>query len=111
MNSIKKLIQKYIGKIQYIVTIINVDLSIQKHQFSTIQQVDEFVNEVNNTPYWMVQKIEKIRTYNFIYNKQILHSPLWVQADGVTEMHNIETYDFSFLKQDKSLINIIRLEK
>jgi len=99
---------KYIGNIQYVVTIINVSLSVEKHQFNTIKQVDEFVDEINNENYWMVQKIEKIRMFDFQYEKNIKHTPLHFQHDAVTEMYNLENWDYSFLKKDKSLNNIIR---
>jgi hypothetical protein len=104
----KQLISKYIGNIQYVVTIINVSLSVQKHKFNTIKEVDEFVDEINNETYWMVQKIEKIRMFDFKYNKEIKHTPLHFQHDVVTEMYNLENWDYSFLKKDKSLNNIIR---
>lgn len=107
-NILKQLISKYIGNIQYIVTIINVNLSVQKHQFNTTKQVDEFVDEINNDTYWMVQKIEKIRMFDFKYDKKIKHTPLHFQHDVVTEMYNLEDWDYSFLKKDKSLNNIIR---
>lgn len=103
----KQLISKYIGNIQYVVTIINVSLSVQKHQFNTIKQVDEFVDEINNDRYWMVQKIEKIKMFDFKYDKKIKHT-LHFQHDVVTEMYNLEDCDYSFLKKDKSLNNIIR---
>lgn len=104
----KQIISKYIGNIQYVVTIINVSLSVQKHKFNTIKEVDEFVDEINNEIYWMVQKIEKIRMFGFKYNKEIKHTPLHFQDDDVTEMYNLENWDYSFLKKDKSLNNIIR---
>lgn len=105
---IKQLLSKYVGNIQYIVTIINVGLEVQIHQFNTTKQVDEFVDEINNDTYWMVQKIEKIRMFDFKYDKKIKHTPLHFQYDSVTEMYNLEDWDYSFLKKDKSLNNIIR---
>jgi hypothetical protein len=105
---IKQLISKYIGNIQYIVTIINVELSVQKHQFNNTKQIDEFVDEINNERYWMVQKIEKIKIFDFKYNKKIKHTPLFTQHNTVTEMYNLNDWDYSFLKKDKNLNNIIR---
>lgn len=105
---IKQLISNYIGDIQYVVTIINVSLSVQKHKFNTAKQVDEFVDEINNDTYWMVQKIEKIRMFDFKYEKKIKHTPLHFQHDTVTEIYNLEDWDYSFLKKDESLNNIIR---
>ncbi len=107
-NTYKKYKAKYIGNIQYVVTIINVSLSVQKHQFNTTKQVDEFVDEINNDTYWMVQKIEKIRMFDFQYDKNIKHTPLHFQHDAVTEMYNLEDWDYAFLKKDKSLTNISR---
>jgi len=107
-NTYKKYKAKYIGNIQYVVTIINVSLSVQKHQFNTTKQVDEFVDEINNDTYWMVQKIEKTRMFDFQYDKNIKHTPLHFQHDAVTEMYNLEDWDYSFLKKDKSLTNISR---
>ena len=104
----KQIISKYIGNIQYVVTIINVSLSVQKHKFNTIKEVDEFVDEINNEIYWMVQKIEKIRMFDFKYDKKVKHTPLHFQHDAVTEMYNLEDWDYSFLKKDESLKNIIR---
>jgi len=107
-NILKQLISKYFGNTQYVVTIINVSLSVQKHKFNTIKHVDEFVDEINNETYWMVQKIEKIRMFDFKYNKEIKHTPLYFQHDAVTEMYNLEDWDYSFLKKDESLKSIIR---
>jgi hypothetical protein len=109
IKHIKQLISKYIGDIQYIVTIINVSLSVQKHQFNTTKQVDEFVDEINDDTYWMIHKIDKIRMFDFKYNKKIKHTPLHFQHGDVTEIVNLEDWDYSFLKKDKSLNNIIRI--
>lgn len=110
--NLKKLYNKYkslyFGNIQYIVTIINVSLSVKLHQFNTKKQMDEFVVEINDDTYWMVQKIDKIRKFNFNYDEKIKHKPLHFQHDDVTEKYNLENHDYSFLKKDKSLINIIR---
>lgn len=105
----KQLISKYFGNIQYMVTIINVSGQFQKHKFNTIKQVDEFVDEINDETYWMVQKIEKNRMFDFKYDKKIKHVPLHFKHDDVTEMYNLGDHNCSFLKKDKSLNNIIRI--
>ena len=105
---ITKLINKYIGKIEYIVTLLGVDGDIKKHTFKSIKDVDIFVYEVNNETYWDVQKIEKIRRLDFIYNKDVIHTPLWFNMENVTELHNCNNHDFSFIKKDISLKNIKR---
>ena len=56
----------------------------------------------------MVQKIDKIRMFDFKYNKKIKHTPLHFQHDDVTEIFNLDDWDYRFLKKDKSLNNIIR---
>lgn len=104
----KKYKDKYIGNIQYIVTIINVSSQVQKHNFVSLGKLSEFVDEINNETYWMVQKIEKIRIFDFKYAKNITHSPLWFQHDAVTEVYNLNDTDYQFLKIDDSLIHVIR---
>ena len=47
INKIKKFIQKYFGKIEYLVTIINNGGEIQQHIFYNIKKVNEFVNFLN----------------------------------------------------------------
>lgn len=103
---IKNIFNKYIGNIEYIVTIVNVSLLVEKRVFSNIKEVDEFVKLVNLEAYWDVQKIEKIRRFSFAYNKEIVHSPLHFCVEDVTEMRNCDNYDYSFLKKHESLLNV-----
>ncbi len=65
MNKIKSFFDKIFGNIEYVVTIISVDGSVQKHLFSKIVDVDEFVTEINGERYFNIQKIEKFRRYGF----------------------------------------------
>ena len=108
INIYKKIKSKYIGNIQYVVTTINVSLCIKKYKFNSIKEVDEFVEEINNETYWMVHKIEKIRNFDYQYNKNIKHSPLHFCNDTITEIYNINNQDYSFLKIDNSLTNVSR---
>jgi hypothetical protein len=108
MKKIKEIISKYIGRIEYVVTTLNVSGSVNIDRFNTIKDVDDFVISINNEPYWFVQKIEKIRKYNFKYNKNIIHTPLHFSMENVTETHNCNDYNYSFLKIDESLTNVTR---
>lgn len=103
-------IKTYVGEIEYVVTIVNVSGEIQRHIFYNKQKIDAFVCEVNTEKYWCVQKIEKIRRYEFVYNHEIIHSPLWFNLDGVTEVNCVENNEFSYLIKDKSLCNIKRVK-
>jgi hypothetical protein len=137
---IKNLINKYIGKIEYVVTILNVDGEGKQFSFHTLKEVDDFVISINKERYWDVQKIEKFRRYSFVYDKQVIHSPLWFRNEDVTEthiirkeydkqifnrafslcdgdkdmtekIHNIiKDHEFSFLKKHGSLSNVTRVE-
>lgn len=109
INKIKKISQKYFGKIEYLVTIINNGGEIQQHIFYNIKKVNEFVDEINLEKYWNVKSIAKFRRYNFKYNHQIIHSALWVQHEKVTETSNVENQDYNFLLKDESLTNIKRV--
>ena len=90
---------------EYIVTIINVDLEVNKYSFNNLVDLDAFVIEINKENYWQIQKIEKIRRYKFEYDKEIIHKPLFACFDNVTEMD----LDHSFLIKDESLTNIKRV--
>lgn len=106
MLNFKKILSTFFGKKEYVVTIVNVSLDINKHVFNNIKDVDIFVSEINNEKYWDVQKIEKIRRFDFVYDKQVVQSPLHFCVEDVTEMRNCENYDYSFLKKHQSLKNI-----
>jgi hypothetical protein len=105
---INKLISKYIGNIEYIVTVVGFEGGVSQNKCKTIKEIDDLVNEINSSTYHQVQKIEKFRKYSYKYNKNVLHTPLWFQVDDVTEMHNCDDYDFSFLKINDSLTNVTR---
>jgi len=104
-----ELITKYFGKIEYIVTVINVSGSVEHHPFFHMDDVDSFVDNVNAEMYWDVQKIEKLRRYDIKYKKLVVHSPLFFSLEDVTETENLWGNDFSFIKKDKSLNNINRV--
>lgn len=99
------------SKIEYVVTIVNVSGEVQNHTFYKLKSVDAFVSEVNMDTYWDVQKIEKFKKYNFKYDKEIVHSPLWFKLENVTETHSCNKCDYSFLKKHDSLIHIKRIER
>lgn len=109
--NLKNIYKKYIGSIEYIVTLVNVSGEVQKDTFDTTKELDEFIVLINSNKYWSVQKIEKIRKYSFQYNKNIIHSPLFFSMNDVTELYNINDQDYSFLKIDESLTNVTRKMK
>lgn len=109
INKLTNIIQKYLGKIEYLVTIINNGGEIQQHIFYNIKKVNEFVDEINLENYWNVKSIAKIRRCHFKYNHQIIHSPLWFQLEKVTETEYVENHDYSFILKDTSLTNIKRV--
>lgn len=105
---ITKIISKYIGNLEYVVTIVSTDGSVGKRIFKNTKEVDNFVIEINKETYYDVQKIEKFRRYDLKYNKNVLHTPLWFKADDVTEMYNYDNYDYSYIIIDESLTNVTR---
>lgn len=90
-----KLLLKYIGKIEYIITITNSIGEIKKYQYVSIKDVDAFVNEINAEIYWMIEKIEKIRRYDFKYKKEIIHTPLCFSCDK-TETFSLDNKAYQF---------------
>jgi hypothetical protein len=114
----KKFLEKCFGRLSYVVTLTNVSSGqIQYHSFDSIKSVDKFVIEVNNESYWFVSGIEKKRVFDFTYKKCIYQKKLHFQND-YTEMVTVESvdrdnkpfvYDYSYLKIDKSLVNIKRV--
>ena len=107
-NFIIHITSKLFGNLEYVVTVVNTDGRRCIKRFKNLKEVDDFVFEINNSTYYSVQKIEKIRKIDFEYNKTISHTPLWFRLDGTTEIQNIDNTDYSFLKIDKSLINVVR---
>ena len=106
----KKLINKIFGELQYIVTVCDMYGSVSKHKFTYIKEIDDFVDELNEPGnyQYMIQKIEKIRVFTFKYNKEIIHTPLGFQVEGVTEKHSVNDYPYSFFKIDDSLAKVTR---
>lgn len=103
---IKNIFNKYIGRIEYRVFIIDSSGRVIQYCFYTLKDVDTFVTDINLEKYVCVQKIEKIRRFSFIYNKQIIHSPLHFCLEDITEMRNCDNHDYSFPKKHESLKNI-----
>ena len=98
------------GKIEYVVTILNVAGSVEKHICHNLKELDKLVTVINNETYWSVQKIDKYTHYNFIYKKEIKQSPLHFNIENVTETDYIGDQKYSFPLKDKSLSNIKRVE-
>ncbi len=104
------------GKVEYHVTALNVAGQVQKPVVFTLKELDTLVAELNADPYWSVQKIDKFKRYtDFVYDKEILQSPLHFQLEGVTEIENINTenigvHAFNFMLKAKCLSNIKRVE-
>jgi len=108
-NLFNKLVLKYIGKTQYIVTAVNVSGSVNNFKCYSIKEVDDLVKDINFDRYFSVQKIEKLRKFKFNYNKEIIQSPLHFSLENVTEVDFVGDYKYSFLKKDESLKNIKRV--
>jgi hypothetical protein len=105
---IKRMHNKYIGRIEYVVSIINNSGEVRMFTHKNIQEVDVFVSEINTEAYWHVDKIERIRRYYYQYKKEIIHTPLWFHDPRVTETYIIGKNEYSFLLKHKSLNNIKR---
>lgn len=107
---IEKILNKLFGKVEYVVTIVDSSGSVKRSNgLSTIKEVDELIADVNSDRYMNVQKIEKIRRYDFKHDKEILHSPLFFVAENVTEAEYVDDQEYSFLKKHESLTNIKRV--
>lgn len=110
MMDIEKILNKLFGKVEYVVTIVDSSGSVKRSNgLSTIKEVDELIADVNSDRYMNVQKIEKIRRYDFKHDKEILHSPLFFVAENVTEAEYVDDHEYSFLKKHESLTNIKRV--
>ena len=108
-TKIQNIFHKYFGKIEYVITIVNVSGSVKHYIFYNLKDVNGFVNEINAETYWDVQKIEKFRKFEYTYKNRIIHSPLHFCLDDVTEKEYVTNHDYSFLKKHKSLENINRV--
>lgn len=106
---IQKKLNTYFGKIEYKITIVSVSGDIEYYLFPKIKEVDNFITKINAERYWDVQKIEKFRRYEFLYKKEIIHSPLYYSLSDVTENEYVFNHDYSFLKRHNSLKNIKRV--
>lgn len=115
MNKLKALYNKYFGKTEYIITTVEKGGEVKSFCLYNMKEVNDCISSFNSEKYWDVQKIEKIKRYNFIYNKEVKHSPLFFCIDDpstycITEMSNIDNQDYSFLIKHKSLKNVNRVE-
>jgi len=109
MKTLKNLYRKLFGRIEYIITILGVGGEVQKYTANTIAEVDEIISDCNGERYLQVQKIEKIRKFDFIYKGEVLHTPLWFNIEGVTETGFIGKQGYSFVVKDNSLACIKRI--
>lgn len=110
LYKLKIIHRKYIGVIEYVVTITNVSGEIQRYIFYSVIKVNDFVTEINDNKYWNIQKIEKLRRQHFEYFHEIIHTPLWFQLENVTETAYVGDSAYSFLVKDESLKNIKRVD-
>ena len=108
INKIKKLLNKYIGKTEYVVRLTSSCGEVCISTYETMKEVDDVVDEVNSSTYHMISKIEKIRRLPFQYNKEVLHTPTMFSIDSVTERDMCDDYEYSFLKIHSSLKNVKR---
>jgi hypothetical protein len=97
------------GKLEYVVTVVNVSGEVKKYTFKNIKDVNGFVTDVNSETYWNIQSIEKIKRYEFTYNREVIHSPLFFTMENVTEKQYVDDHDYSFLIKNSSLKNIRRV--
>lgn len=107
--NLSKLLNKIFGKKEYNVTVVNVSGSLELHTIYNKSDLDLFVRDLNKMTYWDVQKIEKFRKYDFIYEKNVVHSPLYFSLEDVTERETVWGTEYSFLKKDKSLSIVNRV--
>lgn len=63
---------------------------------------------INEDAYWMIQKIEKVRKFNFVYNDNVIHKPLHFFDDRLCKRVENPKINkkLSYLKSDKTLNNI-----
>lgn len=103
MKCIKKIINKYLGSVQYLVNVRSCDgTEGKRYVYDTELEVDECIKLFNTEKYWSVINIEKIRKFDFVYNKEVKHYPLWFD-DSTTERID----ELSFYKPVTSLSNVI----
>lgn len=110
-NDVLELERDINGSIEFLVRIVNVSGQIENHTFDNLHDVNTFVIEINNEIYWMVQMIEMYKKFNFVYNEEIIHSPLHFSLENVTESDLIDNNNLSFLIIDKSLKNVKRTKR
>ena len=108
MKLFKNLYKKYFGETKYKVRILTVDGSIDDCLLNSLKDVDILIEEINNTRYDMVIKIEKLRILPITYNKKILHGKLHFRHDDYTEMDINDGYEYSYPKIETNLTNVIR---
>ena len=108
-TKLQNIFYKYFGKLEYLITIVNVSGSVKHFIFYKLKDVNGFVSEINAETYLDIQKIEKFRRFEYTYKNKVIHSPLQFCLDDVTEIEYVTNHDYSFLKKHKSLKNINRV--
>jgi len=106
----KRLINYIFGEKRYVVNVADMYSGVKIIEFKKIKELNDFADELNKKEnyQYMIQKIEKKRVIPFTYKKQINHRKLGFFVDDVTEMVNVGNHDYSYLKIDDSLVNVIR---
>ena len=105
---LKNIYLKYFGELKYIITLLGVDGSVEKYSVGTKKELGEIIFKVNDERYWIVQKVEKIRCFEFSTDLKIYHTPLFFYNPEISEYHEIKNHKYSFNKIDKSLLNVER---
>jgi hypothetical protein len=110
MKLFKNLYKQLFGETKYKVRILTVDGNINECLLDSIKDVDTLINEINNTEYQMVTRIEKMRILPIKYNKKIIHGKLYFSYEDYTEMSDKDEYgyEYSYPKIETNLTNVIR---
>jgi len=108
LSKIKTLIKLYLGELEYNVTLASADGRTGTYIVKSESELDDYVNKINLEPYWMISKIDKVRRLPFSYQKPVSHTPLHFSDERFTEKYNVRDWEYSFLKIDSSLSNVIR---
>lgn len=101
------IMNKKYENIVYICTVINSDGRGYHAEFDCEKELNDFINKINLDQYLMIQKIQKIKRFDYQYKNTIIHKPLCFNIDDICEKHKMEDgEEFTFLKKDESLINV-----
>ena len=106
----KNLYKKYFGETKYKVHVLTMYGDFKIYYHNNIKTVNELIEEINQPDFYQynVVKIEKIRFFNFNYNKEIIHRKLGFRAEPDTEMVNVDGYEYSYPKIETNLTNVVR---